>query len=194
MTAAARDTVPYPGLPRPGGSTYAGEAGLALPQVGGDVAGQPADVLNTVGLALLAYGLVQLLSKVVDRLPLWRAGGGHDTAAVAGFVADDRKRLDRLVELVVADHERIQRIGEEIREIHEHTRWLGEQRHRVDARDGEPIMQCKGRAVVDQLAVNQRLIGQALDELRTVQTKLDDTLRKLRALWVRVGRRRNDSH
>jgi hypothetical protein len=46
--------------------------------------------------------------------------------------------------------------------------------------------------LLDQMATSQRLIGQALDELREVQGKLDNVLRKLRALWIRLGQRRND--
>jgi len=153
---------------------------------------QPSDPLGTVGIALLAYGLVQLLSKVVDKLPLWKAGGHEGAAPAAGFTPDDRKRLERMFELMVSDHERMQRMQEEVREVHEYTRWASEQRNRVDARDGEPLWQCKARGMVEQTATNQRLIGQALDELRETNAKLDNVLRKLRALWVRVGNRRND--
>ena len=55
-TSAASAETPGSGLPLPHGP-------------GGEM-----DPLGTVGLALLAYGLVQLLSKVVDKLPVWRAG------------------------------------------------------------------------------------------------------------------------
>ena len=51
---------------------------------------------------------------------------------------------------------------------------------------------CRARALTDPLAVNQRLTGQALDELRTANARLDNILRKLRALWVRIGRRKKD--
>jgi hypothetical protein len=47
-------------------------------------------------------------------------------------------------------------------------------------------------AVREQLTVHQRLIGQALDDLREVHGKLDNVLRKLRALWTRAGRRKRD--
>ncbi len=121
------------------------------------------DPLNTVGLALLAYGLVQLLSKVVDKLPVWRGGGDAVSAAGgaagAGFTAEDRKRLERVYEQAVGDRQRLERLEDAVRE---------------------------------QLAVHQRLIGQALDELREAHAKLDNLLRKLRALWTRVGRRRKD--
>ncbi|HEX6750160.1 MAG TPA: hypothetical protein VF092_22900 [Longimicrobium sp.] len=121
------------------------------------------DPLNTVGLALLAYGLVQLLSKVVDKLPVWRGGGdaapAAGGAAAAGFTAEDRKRLERVYEQAVADRQRLERLEDAVRE---------------------------------QLTVHQRLIGQALNELREAHVKLDNVLRKLRALWTRVGRRRKD--
>ncbi len=110
------------------------------------------DPLNTVGLALLAYGLVQLLSKVVDRLPL---GRGAESQPGTGFTSEDRKRLERVAEQVAAVQDRVERLSE-------------------------------------QLAVSQRLTGQGLDELRAAQAKLDNIIRKLRALWLRLGRRRKD--
>ncbi|HET7462883.1 MAG TPA: hypothetical protein VFJ82_16640 [Longimicrobium sp.] len=126
--------------------------------------GRENDPLSTVGLALLAYGLVQLLSKVVDKLPVWRAGGeaaAGSTAAggPAGFNVEDRKRLERVYEQAVADRQRLERLEEAVRE---------------------------------QLTVHQRLIGQALDDLREVHAKLDNVSRKLRALWMRLGRRKKD--
>jgi hypothetical protein len=123
------------------------------------------DPLGTVGLALLAYGLVQLLSKLIDKLPAFRSGGGDSSppssaaAAGNGFSAEDRKRLERVYEQAMADRQRLERLEEGVRE---------------------------------QLQVHQRLIGQALDDLRDVHAKLDDLLRKLRALWTRVGRRKKD--
>jgi len=122
------------------------------------------DPLSTVGLALLAYGLVQLLSKVVDKLPVWRAGGEAQAGSAAaggpaGFNAEDRKRLERVYEQAVADRQRLERLEEAVRE---------------------------------QLAVHQRLIGQALDDLREAHAKLDNLMRKLRALWLRLGRRKKD--
>ncbi|HSU12998.1 hypothetical protein [Longimicrobium sp.] len=139
------------------------DAGIALPRGGeGEM-----DPLNTVGLALLAYGLVQLLSKVVDKLPVWRgdAHAGPAPAAAAapqgdgGFTAEDRKRLERVYEQAVADRQRIERLEESVRE---------------------------------QLAVQQRLVGQALDDLRSLNTQMENVLRKLRAVWTRIGRRRKD--
>jgi hypothetical protein len=122
------------------------------------------DPLSTVGLALLAYGLVQLLSKVVDKLPVWRAGGeaqvgGGPAGGPAGFNVEDRKRLERVHEQAVADRQRLERLEEAVRE---------------------------------QLTAHQRLIGQVLDELREAHAKLDNVTRKLRALWMRVGRRKRD--
>jgi hypothetical protein len=121
------------------------------------------DPLGTVGLALLAYGLVQLLSKVVDKLPVWRGGDAQAAPAATGaggaFNVEDRKRLERVYEQAVADRQRLERLEEAVRE---------------------------------QLTVHQRLIGQALDDLREVHGKLDNVLRKLRALWMRAGRRKKD--
>lgn len=113
-----------------------------------------ADPFGTVGLALLAYGLIQLLSKVVDRLPVGRRAGDGG-GAEAGFSGEDRKRLERVFDLVTQDATR---------------------RDRVD----------------EQFAVQQRLIGQALDELRGTDVKLDRALRGLRRLWrhARRGSRR----
>jgi hypothetical protein len=141
------------------------------------IPGQPGgenDPLGTVGLALLAYGLVQLLSKLIDKLPAFRSGGGEapasppaaptastapSAAAGSGFTREDRKHLERVYEQAVADRQRLERLEEGVRE---------------------------------QLLVHQRLIGQALDDLRDVHAKLDDLLRKLRALWTRLGRRKKD--
>jgi hypothetical protein len=155
-------------LQRPDSSAASAEtpgSGLPLPHgPGGEM-----DPLGTVGLALLAYGLVQLLSKVVDKLPVWRAGDVGPARAPAatappggdggGFTAEDRKRLERVYEQAVADRQRLERLEESVRE---------------------------------QLAVQQRLVGQALDDLRTVHAQLDNIVRKLRAVWTRIGRRRKD--
>lgn len=153
--------------------------GVVLLQRDSTIAGQPhpdptlnlptgrpgeMDPLGTVGIALLAYGLVQLLSKVVDKLPVWRGGVDPPGASAGGgggggFGAEDRKRLERVYEQAVADRQRLERLEEVVRE---------------------------------QLAVHQRLIGQALDDLREAHAKLDNMIRKMRALWTRVGRRRKD--
>ncbi|MET0399790.1 MAG: hypothetical protein ABW277_23585 [Longimicrobiaceae bacterium] len=153
-------------------------------------AGQPGDPLGTVGIALLAYGLVQLLSRVVDRLPFGRpaaAEGGE-----GGFGRDDRKRIERLVEIAAADHARIERMQEELKEVYDYARWATEQRRRLGGAAEDGSWRHRAEGLLDQTATNQRLIGQALDELREVQGKLDNVLRKLRALWIRVGQRRND--
>jgi hypothetical protein len=154
-------------LQRPDTATAAAEApGTGLPLPHG--AGGEMDPLGPVGIALLAYGLVQLLSKVVDKLPVWRAGDVSPGPARAtpappggdgGFTAEDRKRLERVYEQAVADRQRLERLEEAVRE---------------------------------QLTVQQRLVGQALDDLRTVHAQLDNILRKLRAVWTRIGRRRKD--
>ena len=180
LTPAAVDVVPGAAVPAdavPG----AGAGGLAD------------DPLNTVGLALLAYGLVQLLSKVIDKLPVWKAGADHLAGphGAGGFGADDRKRLERILEQVVADHQRLERLDGIVREVAEGTRLLSEMRAR-DPRDGEPAWTCRARALAEPLAVNQRLTTQTLEELRTANARMDNILRKLRALWMRVGRRKKD--
>ena len=114
--------------------------------------GSAEGTLNTVGLALLAYGLVRLLAKVIDRVP---AAGGRERRAAMGLTSEDRRRLERAWELLMADSARSARIQE-----------------RLDAQ--------------------QRLLGQMLDQLREVDRKHEDTLRKLRGLWRRIGRRRED--
>lgn len=158
---------------------------------------RPDDPLATVGLALLAYGVVQILSRVIERLPFGRGSPAAESAA--DFTAEDRKRMERMLEIVLADHDRVERMQETLREVHEQTRNLAEMRLRVDARDGEPLWRCRAAAVAEQASTNQRLIGQTLDEVRATQgrldemgRKLDDVLRKLRALWIKVGRRKGD--
>lgn len=160
----------------------------ALP--GASPTGQPGDPLGTVGIALLAYGLVQLLSRVIDRLPFGRAGGAD--GAEGGFTRDDRKRLERLVEIAAADHARIERMQEELKEVYDNARWATEQRRRLGGTADEGTWRHRVEGLLDQMGTHQRLIGQALDELREVQGKLDSVLRKLRALWIRMGQRRND--
>lgn len=113
------------------------------------------DPLNTVGLALLAYGLVQLLSKIVDKLPLWRAAPGDAAAARASFSEEDRKRLERACELIAGESQRLQRMQE-------------------------------------TLITQQKLIGQALDELRAVSVELKNVSRKLRGHWTKTGQRLGD--
>lgn len=176
-------------LPGPGaqpGSPV--DPATALP--GSSATGQPGDPLGTVGIALLAYGLVQLLSRVVDRLPFGRPGTAE--GGDGGFTRDDRKRMERLVEIAAADHARIERMQEELKEVYDYARWATEQRRRPGGTAEEGSWRHRVEGLLDQAATNQRLIGQALDELREVQGKLDNVLRKLRALWIRVGQRRND--
>ena len=176
--------LPGPGA-QPGGML---EPSAGLP--GAAPASGQTDPLGTVGLALLAYGLVQLLARVVDRIPLGKTGGGE--SAGDGFTPEDRKRLERLLEIAVADHARMERMQEELREVYDYARWAAEQRRSPSPRRGETLWRQRGQAILDQLATNQRLIGQALDELRETQKKLDNVLRKLRALWARLGRRRGE--
>jgi hypothetical protein len=148
-------------------------------------------MLDTVGLALLSYGLVQLLAKLIDKLPLGRVLERR-TDTGGGFTEEDRKRLERTYELVTSDTERVDRMHQIIREIQEQTRWLAEQRSRTDPRDGEPMWNCRGRLLVERLDTQQRLVGQALDDLRELDKKHENALRKLRALWRRAGRRQSD--
>ena len=156
--------------------------------------GQPDGTLETVGLALLAYGLVQVLSRVLDKVLTARAAEHAAPAPAApaatsgGFRDEDRRRLEKAFEMLTADRERMQRLADTMAEIHEHTRWLGEQRGRTDPADGQPLMYCRARAMVDQLNTQQRLVGQALDELRTLNRQNETVLRKLRSVWRRVSR------
>ena len=154
--------------------------------------GQPDGTLETVGLALLAYGLVQVLSRVLDKVLTARAAETHPPAAGGaaggGFRDEDRRRLEKVFDMLAADWERLQRMGEAVASIQEQTRWLAEQRGRVDPADGQPLMVCRARAVADQLNTQQRLVGQALDELRTLNRQNETMLRKLRAVWRRIGR------
>ena len=113
------------------------------------------DPLNTVGLALLAYGLVQLLSKIVDKVSLWRPAAGDGASAGDRFSDEDRKRLERACELIAGESQRLQRMQE-------------------------------------TLVTQQKLIGQALDELRAVSVELKNVNRKLRGLWTKIGQRLGD--
>ncbi len=160
---------------------------------GGEVlSGQPDPTLETVGLALLAYGLVQLLSRVLDRLLATRAAEQPAPAAGGGFRDEDRRRLEKSFEMLTADRERLQRLGEAVTAIHEQTRWIAEQRGRNDPVDGQPLMNCRARAMVEQLNVQQRLVDQALDELRALNRQNETVLRKLRAVWRRLARWRRE--
>lgn len=156
--------------------------------------GQPDGTLETVGLALLAYGLVQVLSRVLDKVLTARNEAAAPATSPApsggGFRDEDRRRLEKSLQLLTADRERLQRLGEAVETIQEQTRWLAEQRSRVDPADGQPLMVCRARAVADQLNTQQRLVGQALDELRTLNRQNETVLRKLRALWRRISRSR----
>jgi hypothetical protein len=154
--------------------------------------GQPDGTLETVGLALLAYGLVQVLSRVLDKVLTARTGEASAPspagAAGGGFRDEDRRRLEKSFEILTAERERLQRMADSLADIHEQTRWLAELRGRTDPIDGQPLMNCRARVVVEQLNTQQRLVGQALDELRTLNRQNETMLRKLRALWRRVSR------
>lgn len=154
--------------------------------------GQPDGTLETVGLALLAYGLVQVLSRVLDKVLTARAAEsptpGPAATAGGGFRDEDRRRLEKSFEILTAERERLQRMADTLADIHEQTRWLAELRGRTDVIDGQPLMNCRARVVVEQLNTQQRLVGQALDELRTLNRQNETMLRKLRALWRRVSR------
>ena len=116
---------------------------------------QAPDALNTVGLALIAYGVVQVLGKVIERLPIGRGISADRARAADGFNEEDRKRIERSLDLAAAESQRLQKMQE-------------------------------------LLETQQRLTGQALDELRAVNTRLESVVRKLRALWSRFGRRRDE--
>lgn len=154
--------------------------------------GQPDGTLETVGLALLAYGLVQVLSRVLDKVLTARAADHAAPSAAGpangGFRDEDRRRLEKAFEMLTAEREKVARLTEAVAAIHENTRWLAEQRGRTDPADGQPVMYCRARAMVDQLNTQQRLVGQALDELRTLNRQNETVLRKLRSVWRRVSR------
>lgn len=170
-----------------------GLPGTQVPVPGAEMAPPGADGnLETVGLALLAYGLVQLLSRVLDKLLTARAAADHPPAA-GGFRDEDRRRLEKAFEMLSAERERMRRMGEAVTAIQEQTRWITEQRGRTDPGDGEPVWNCRARGMVEQLATQQRLVGQALDELRVLNRQNETVMRKLRALWRRLGRRRRDT-
>ena len=96
---------PSPGLPG-AQIPVSGDPG-ALVRRGAD------DPLSTVGLALLAYGLVQLLSKFIDKIGFGRSAGEQRIGVTAGgFNEEDRKRLERTCDLLVNGDQRLQRIGE----------------------------------------------------------------------------------
>lgn len=155
---------------------------------GAMIPGQPDTSLETVGLALLAYGLVQLLARVVDKLLAAReAETAPQTGAVA-FRDEDRKRLAKAFEMLTADRERLSRMEDTVAAIHEQTRWLAEQRTRTDSLDGQPLWNCRARGVLEQLNTQQRLVGQALDELRSLNRQNETVLRRLRSVWRRLNR------
>lgn len=156
--------------------------------------GQPDGTVETVGLALLAYGLVQLLSRVLDKLLTARTAdqvppAGAPTAG--GFRDEDRRRLEKSFEMLTSERERLKRMTDTVAAIQEQTRWLAELRGRTDPADGQPPFHCRARAVVDQLNTQQRLVGQALDELRALNRQNETVLRKLRSVWRRVSRWRS---
>lgn len=73
----------------------------------------PSDPVNTVGLALLAYGLVQVIAKVIDKIP-WRGMTYEQSRRESkeGFSDEDRKRLERTMELLNAESQRLERMQE----------------------------------------------------------------------------------
>jgi septal ring factor EnvC (AmiA/AmiB activator) len=170
----------------------AAPSGVPGPGPGGAmVPGQTDPTLETVGLALLAYGLVQLLSRVLDKLLTARTAQAEHPpppTLTGGFRDDDRKRLEKTFEMLTADRERLRRMAEAIAEIHEQTRWIAEQRARTDSVDGQPMWNCRARGFTEQLNTQQRLVGQALDELRGLNRQNETMLRRLRALWRKVNR------
>ena len=113
------------------------------------------DPLSTVGLALLAYGLVQLLAKIIDKVALGKAPTEHRPASLSSFTDEDRKRLERACELAANSEQRLQRIGE-------------------------------------AAATQQKLVGQVLDELREAGRKQEQVVRRVNAVWNRIGSRNDD--
>lgn len=164
-------------------------SGVPGPGPGGVLPGQVDPTLETVGLALLAYGLVQLLAKVLDKLLASRAADGAPAQVVVpSFRDEDRKRLAKTFEMLTADRERLGRVEEAVAAIQEQTRWLAEQRTRTDPQDGQPMWNCRARGVLDQLNAQQLLVGQALEELRTLNRQNETVLRRLRSVWRRLAR------
>jgi hypothetical protein len=180
-----------PGPPAPLGAALQTIDPVAGVPLSGGPASEPAvgDPMASVGIALLAYALVQLLGRVIDRLPIGRPAGEGGHAApprtAADYGGEDRTRLARVDEILRIDHERIARMEETLREVQEHTRWLNEQR--LTGRDGP--FHCRAGLLGDEVATNRRLIGQALDVLREVQGQNSTLLRRLRALWSRMSRK-----
>ncbi len=167
----------------------AAPSGVPGPGPGGGFPGQVDPTLETVGLALLAYGLVQLLAKVLDKLLASRAADGAPTQVIVpSFRDEDRKRLAKTFEMLAADRERLGRMEETVAAIQEQTRWLAEQRARTDPLDGQPMWNCRARGVLEQLNAQQQLVGQALDELRTLNRQNETVLRRLRSVWRRLAR------
>lgn len=81
------------------------------------------DPLSVVGLALLAYGLVQILAKVVDKLPVWRSGATDRRAGDAGngFTEQDRRRLEKACEQLEVQQ---RLVGQLLDRMREHDRKL----------------------------------------------------------------------
>lgn len=165
-------------------------SGTPAPGAGGAlVPGLSDPAIETVGLALLAYGLVQLLGKVLDKLLASRTPDAPPPPPPAGsFRDEDRKRLAKTFEMVAADRERLGRMEEAVGAIQEQTRWLAEQRTRTDPVDGQPMWNCRARGVLEQLNAQQQLVGQALDELRALNRQNETVLRRLRSVWRRLSR------
>lgn len=86
-------------------------AQIPTPADGGYLHRSADDPLSTVGLALLAYGLVQLLSKFIDKIAFGRSATDHRLSPGA-FNEEDRKRLERTCELAANGDQRLQRIAE----------------------------------------------------------------------------------
>lgn len=163
-------------------------SGVPGPGPGGVLPGQVDPTLETVGLALLAYGLVQLLARVLDKLLASRAAEGAPPPSAGSFRDEDRKRLARTFEMLTADRERLVRVEETVAAIQEQTRWLAEQRTRTDPQDGQPMWNCRARGVLEQLNAQQLLVGQALEELRALNRQNETVLRRLRSVWRRLAR------
>lgn len=156
---------------------------------GASIPGHSDATLETVGLALLAYGLVQLLSRVLDKLLTARAAEAAPAPNPApSFRPEDRKRLEKMFEIVNADRERLHRIGEAVESMQEQTRWLAEQRARTDPVDGQPAWNCRARGMQEQLNAQERLVGQALEEIRGLNRQNETVMRRLRSVWRGVSR------
>ncbi|HEU0012600.1 MAG TPA: hypothetical protein VFQ45_02915, partial [Longimicrobium sp.] len=129
---------------------------------------------------------------VLCEKPMTRHVAEAEAAAAApgGFRPEDRRRLEKAVEMLSAGRDQMRRIADGVALVQEQTRWVAEQRARTDPTDGEPLWTCRGRGLAEQLQVQQRLVGQVLDDVRVIHQQNQGMMRRLRAMWRRLTRKR----